>query len=96
MQNKYFLQELQEYINNIGDEEKLFYGTSMMSQNATKYGFESHDLRAALSHYVFDKYDEREEAVKATQEALGHDSKNTSYKKYLGRKINKSGTQFYV
>ena len=87
-------------INNIleldtNNNNKVFCSVDYLQKQAKLLGFHTHDLRKAYSQITYyNDYDNPKKAIKNLQNNLGHCEKSSTYKKYLGRDINLTGTKF--
>jgi integrase len=99
LEDDYLRTELERFVKFKKDDDTLFYNKEYLMKYANENGFMCHDLRRAYSQVLKDKklFDEdmtEEEAIKEVQKNLGHVAKSTTYKKYLGRKIDFSKTKY--
>lgn len=92
--DKYVHSELKKLIENTEDDKNIFYSSSKMQKDAKRLDFKCHALRAAFAQIIYNNsYSNKEEAIELVKNFLGH-GENNSWKKYLSRKINFSGTRW--
>lgn len=98
IKDKWLEKELKDYIVDFNDDEKLFYSEhTLKNKKYTKGKFKTHQLRSVVIQNYYYKCDENKDIViKNIQLFLGHepDPKNTTWKRYLYKNINKNGTKF--
>ncbi|MEN8904455.1 MAG: site-specific integrase [Clostridiales bacterium] len=94
----YLKNSLNKFIENLDNDDRIFYSKKYSENIATKKRFMCHDLRRAFSQILLkdllDSGITKAEAIEELKKRLGHEEDSTTYKKYLSRKIDFSKTKW--
>jgi integrase len=98
-QDKYVYEELKKMLENLKDDDKIFYSSSYMRDNAAKLGFNCHKMRKLFATDIFLKSSlGKEETLTLIRKLLGH-SDNDAIKRYIdlnGTELNTTGTKWDI
>lgn len=96
MKDKYLYDNLKEHILN-RNKDKVFYSKDYLHKIAKKHNFKNHDLRkACVQKIYYCCYENEAKTVKLVQKYLGHSEGSKTYKYYIDRDINATGTKLDI
>jgi len=93
IKDDYVQKNLKELLNNLNDDDKVFYSANYMQQTASKYGFHCHQLRRAFAQIAFFYFNCD---VETLQLFLGHVKNTKTYLKYINYPVSLYGTRFDI
>ena len=91
------LHPIPELLENKEDDNKVFYSKNYLHQIAKRHNFNNHDLRKTCIQKIYYSCDyDIDKTIKLIKAYLGHIENSKTYKYYLSRDINATGTKFDI